>query len=278
MNALYKTVGISKQAVLKHSHKEKLFQEQLLQLIMEADELRKEHPGCGVEKMYDTLKPSFLGRDRFIEIFMHLGYRVKRYRNYQRTTIPSKIYYTNLIKGMIVDAPCVIWQSDITYIRVGTQFYYAVFIIDVYTKIIVGYAVSKDLRAVANVKALKMALAKYGAALIHHSDRGTQYTYKVYIQLLQEHNCKISMALTAQDNAYAERINQTIKNEYLQFWKPDSFEKLVRDVRRAVKNYNEKRPHDHLGRVAPVEFFEAWQKMPTDFRPKITIFDNQSLT
>lgn len=278
MNALYKVIGISKQAVLKHSHKEKQFQEQLLQLIMEADELRKEHPGCGVEKMHDTLKPSFLGRDRFIEIFMHLGYRVKRYRNYQRTTIPSKIYYPNLIKGMIVDAPCVIWQSDITYIRVGTQFYYAVFIIDVYTKIIVGYAVSKDLRAVANVKALKMAFSKYGPVLIHHSDRGTQYTYKGYIQILLEHNCKISMALSAQDNAYAERINQTIKNEYLQFWKPDSFENLVRDVRRAVKNYNEKRPHDHLGRVTPGEFFETWQKMPTDFRPKITIFDNQSLT
>lgn len=277
MHALYFAADISRQAVSQQHTRDQLFQEQVLQLIMEADELRKEHPGCGVEKMYNTLNPDFLGRDRFLDIFMDLGYRLKRPRNYQRTTFPSKVYYPNLIKGMVIDAPSVVWQSDITYIRVGDRFFYVVFIIDVYTKIIVGYAVSMNMRADANVKALEMALAKYEPPVIHHSDRGTQYTYKPYLELLKQHNCQISMALSAQDNAYAERINLTIKDEYLKYWIINTFEKLVRCTRRAVNHYNQKRPHDHLGRVVPREFLLAWQNMPADLRPKITIFDNQTL-
>ena len=49
--------------------------------MLEAEELRAEHPGCGVEKMYDTLLPDFIGRDRFVDIFMDLGFRVKYPKN-----------------------------------------------------------------------------------------------------------------------------------------------------------------------------------------------------
>ena len=52
-------------------------------LLVEAEELRKEHPGCGVEKMYRTLKPDFIGRDRFIDVFMDLGFRLKTKKNYK---------------------------------------------------------------------------------------------------------------------------------------------------------------------------------------------------
>ncbi|MGM0934980.1 MAG: DDE-type integrase/transposase/recombinase, partial [Bacteroidota bacterium] len=108
------------------------------------------HPGCGVEKMYYTLKPGFIGRDRFVETFIQLGYRLKRKKNYRRTTIAGKIYYPNKIKGLEINTPSVVWQSDITYYRVGDKFYYAVFIIDVYTKKVVGYRVSDHMRGTAN--------------------------------------------------------------------------------------------------------------------------------
>src|SRR5699024_4744648 len=151
MNQLYTTIGISKQAVFKYNARQKVFDEKVVQMILEADELREEHPGCEVEKMYYTLKPDFIGRDRFIELMMELGYRLKRKKNYKRTTIASKIYYPNLIKGMKVNRPSMVWQSDITYIPIGKEHYYAVFIIDVYTKKIVGYKVSNHMRAQANM-------------------------------------------------------------------------------------------------------------------------------
>ena len=73
----------------------------MARLIVDADRLRRSHPGCGVEKMYHILRPDFTGRDRFVELMMGLGYRLKRKKNYKRTTIASKVYYPNLIKGMI---------------------------------------------------------------------------------------------------------------------------------------------------------------------------------
>lgn len=277
MNELYNTIGISKQAVIQYQKRQLIFDDKILILLKEAEILRKEHPGCGVEKMYNTLKPDFIGRDRFIDLFMDLGFRLKKKRNYRRTTYASSIYYPNLIKGMKVFAPSMVWQSDITYIYVDERFYYAVFIIDVYTKKIVGYQVSNHMRATANVKALKMALGSNRAPIIHHSDRGGQYIYKEYIRVLNDNKSQISMALSAQDNAYAERINRTIKEEYLDYWKPNSFDQLKRQVNKAVNHYNTKRPHNNIGKLSPVEFEKKWFKKQLEVNNVLTIFDNEKL-
>jgi transposase InsO family protein len=275
MNKLYKTIGVSKQAVYQYAKRQHIFDNKLSNLMTEAEELRDEHPGCGVEKMYDALKPDFIGRDRFVDTMMELGFRVKRKKNYKRTTIASKIYYPNLIKGMEVNRPSQIWQSDITYIPVGGKHYYAVFIIDVYTKKIVGYQVSDHMRATANVKALQMALNKHPPPKIHHSDRGGQYIYKDYISLLKKQGSQISMALSAQDNAYAERINRTIKEEYIDHWKPKTFSELKRFVKRAVIQYNNIRPHNNLKKISPIEFENLWSTTKDSNKPKITIFNNE---
>jgi putative transposase len=276
MNQLYEEIGISKQAVHQYAGRQTVFDHRLMELISEADDIRRDHPGCGVEKMYHILKPDFIGRDRFVETFMQLGYRLKRKKNYRRTTIAGKIYYPNKIKGIEINAPSVVWQSDITYYRVGDKFYYAVFIIDVYTKKIVGYEVSDNMRGTANLKALRMALKDNEAPKIHHSDRGSQYTYKSYVDLLKSQSTTISMALSAQDNAYAERINRTIKEEYLDHWKPKTFSQLKSQVNRAVKNYNSKRSHNHLEKKNPEEFISYWSTLKPEERPVITIFDNEN--
>jgi len=77
LNHLYKVIGISKQAVYQYSKRQRIFDNQVRYLIVEAEELRLEHPVCGIEKMYWTLKPNFIGRDRFISLFMDLGFRIK---------------------------------------------------------------------------------------------------------------------------------------------------------------------------------------------------------
>lgn len=275
MNQLYKIVGVSKQAVNQYSKRQSVFDKNVHNLIIKAEELREEHPGCGVEKMYNTLKPDFIGRDRFVDLFMDLGFRIKKKKNYRRTTYASSIYYPNLIKGISLNAPSMLWQSDITYIHVGEKFYYAVFIIDVYTKKIVGYQVSNHMRATANINALNQAFKDNKAPLIHHSDRGSQYICKEYNELLKNNNSKISMALSGQDNAYAERINRTIKEEYLDHWIPKTFEQLKRCVEKAVNHYNNKRPHNNIGKLSPIEFEKKWFNDPSFSKPVLTIFDNE---
>lgn len=274
MNQLYDAIGISKQAVHKQLKQKSYFEAHVIQMIAKADELRKQHPGCGVEKMYYALKPGFVGRDKFISTFMSLGYRLKRKKNYHRTTIASLLYRPNLIKGLMIDTPCVVWQSDITYIQVEGKHCYAVFIIDVYTKEIVGFSVSDHMRASANITALKMALKKRKSPLIHHSDRGSQYLSKAYVQLLEINGTKISMGKSAQENAYAERINRTIKEEYLEYKWIRSLTQLKSLVTKAVLHYNQFRPHKNLGMLTPFDFIQKWNNMKIEERQKITIFDD----
>lgn len=277
MSQLYNYVGISRQAVCQYSKRQASFDQKVLCLLSEVEELRKDHPGCGVEKMYYSLNPDFIGRDRFIELFMDLGFRLKRRINYRRTTYSVASKYTNLIRGIAISAPGVVWQSDITYYDVNNRFYYVVFIIDVYTKMIVGYNVGDNMRATANVKALQMALQKHKAPLIHHSDRGGQYVYREYISLLKVNKCKISMCKSSQDNAYAERINRTIKEEYLDHWKPTDLKQLKHGVAKAVKHYNNERIHNNLNRTNPVLFAQQWVTLKKEKRKIINIFNNETV-
>ncbi|SHF06710.1 Transposase InsO and inactivated derivatives, partial [Psychroflexus salarius] len=221
-----------------------------MDLITQADILREEHPGCGVEKMYKTLKPQHLGRDKFCEIFMDLGYRIRTIKNYRRTTIPTHLNYPNLIEGMMVTRPYQVLQSDITYFDIEGKFYYLVFIIDVYTREILGYNVSNNMRKESNIKALKMALKQVNPSeakeMIHHSDRGSQYGSTAYKRILRDAGIKLSMGMKAQDNAFAERVNGTIKNEYLNLWHINNLRNLQAKTKKAVEHYNTKRQHDNL--------------------------------
>jgi len=270
LNSLYEVAGITKQGVWDHFRREKAELEMIERVIGRVDRRRKEHPGEGLEKLYDQLNPQGLGRDKFCRIFGQLGYAVRRTKNPIRTTIPAHKVFNNLIEGRIVDAPNQVWQSDITYIKVGDRFYYLTFIIDVYTRRIVGYAVSDSLRAEANIRALKMAFATVPSdelrGCVHHSDRGSQYTDGRYLKMLRGKDMLISMAGRAQDNAFAERINGVIKNEYLIPWSLSSYRQLQYYSKKAVIDYNTKRHHGSLGKCSPADYETAWRKLPEDKR------------
>jgi transposase InsO family protein len=276
MRSIYKIARVSKQAAHKYFRHEDELSEKLSGLLVEADELKEEHPGCGVEKMYQTLKPKWLGRDKFITLFMQLGYRVRIQKNYQKTTIPVHSQYKNLIQGLMVQDRNIVWQTDITYFRILNRYYYIVFIIDVYTKMILGYKASDNLRAEANMVALRMALKNNRGdigRLIHHSDKGSQYIYAQYVDLLNSKGIMISMGDKAQDNAYAERINGTIKNEYLKYWEINSLGELQKKLTKAVNHYNNKRIHNELpGRQTPLEFNKSLLDLESQRRPTVIIY------
>lgn len=277
LNQLYQVAGITKQGYHQHILRQTIFEEKLSELLVQVDILKTEHPGCGVEKMYFTLKPKFIGRDRFIDIMMNAGYRVKKHKNHIKTTISGYYKYPNLIEGSLVLDINQVWQSDITYVQVGSKYYYVVFIIDVYSRRIVGYNASDSLRADSNLKALKMAFKlrkdKELNDLIHHSDRGSQYISKLYTEMLLKKGASISMGLVATDNPYAERINGTIKNEFLKYRNMKNLRDLKRELTKAVKYYNNKRPHNHLSqRLSPVQFEEYFINLNIQKRPTVIIY------
>ena len=279
MNQIYAVAGVSKQGhhqFLKRQHNKDILIDKLRSSI---ELIREDHPGCGLEKIYRGIKPDGIGRDKFISIFKSMGYGVKKKRNFHRTTIPVHVSFPNLISGMRVDNAYQIWQSDITYFEVNGRFYYLSFIIDVYSKVIKGYYVSDNLKAESNIKALKMALKNSPDSLnglIHHSDRGSQFVDKGYQKILSDNGILISMGIQAQDNAYAERINGTIKNEYLKYRTIDSFEDLKKHTRQAVNHYNNKRPHNHLPNMTPNNFEKKYVHLKNSDRPSLIIYAKEN--
>lgn len=280
LNELYRFLGITKQAVSNGRKRQERFDIELSDLVHQVDLIREEHPGCGVEKMYYTLKPSYLGRDKFCEIFMGLGYRIKQIKNYIRTTVPVHLGYPNLVEGMVLTHPYQVLQSDITYFYLNNEhYYYIAFVTDVYTRQIMGYNVDDNMRTKSNVKAMKMALGqlkKDERILIHHSDRGGQYGSGRYTSLLRENGIGISMGLVAYDNAYAERVNGTIKNEYLKKWHIKSFKDLKSALKKAVKHYNEKRKHLAFKNIhSPLEFKKSLIHLKSKDRPVTIIYSDE---
>jgi transposase InsO family protein len=104
-----------------------------------------------------------------------------------------------------------LWVADITYIPLKERFAYLFLITDAYSRKIVGFHVSDDMKVSSATVALKQALAQkpLETIVIHHSDRGIQYCSNEYVSLLNEHNAMISMTESGDplENAIAERVN-----------------------------------------------------------------------
>ncbi|GEO05529.1 integrase [Adhaeribacter aerolatus] len=198
------------------------------------DFLAKHHINLGWYRLYDLLREN------------HLLCQKKRKR--ARTTNSQHPFYKypNLIKELVFTRPNQLWISDVTYIRTGSDFSYLSLITDAYSHKIVGWAVAETLHTKGPLAALNMAaktLQKGKESLIHHSDRGLQYCCKDYIELLSSHTIQISMTSQGDpgENAIAERINRTIKEEFhcRAFL---TFELARAAIAKSIQAYNNLRP------------------------------------
>lgn len=247
-----------------------------------AKEIRKEHGKMGCRKMYwKAFADLPFGRDQCEQILLSKGFRIEYPQNYRRTTYGiGKLYYPNRIEGLIVEGINQVWQTDITYIEVGDRFYYLVFIVDVYSRRIVGWSVDYSLWAQANIRALGKAIRLRGdgqlKGLIHHSDRGGQYIDREYISCLAQQHITPSMCQFAWQNAYCERVNGIIKNEYLKCWKLSNMVELKKAVSRAVYLYNFERPHWKLpNKLAPVIFEKQVSEGLFRIKPTMKLYSNK---
>lgn len=276
MTGLYRAAGVSRQGHSQWMGRFTQASRMGAMLLEEAAYLRKRHPRLGARKVHDVLAPD-LGRDRFEALLLDNGMRLRRVRNYARTTrAHPSIRYPNLIEEMVVKAIDRLWVSDITYVPFEGRFFYVTLITDVYSRRIVGAAASRTLAAEANLRALRQAIKLRGGriapGLIHHSDRGSQYVDDDYVALLGKHKARISMGGKAWENAHAERVNGVVKNEYLLPQGIKSFKHLVSSLRQTVKKINEERPHGQLpDRRTPCAFEEILTARPRTIKYKVKI-------
>jgi putative transposase len=258
LNALFRAAGISKQAFHQKRNRELLLIEETEQLLALVSPIRQDHPRMSARQMHRLIKPPRLGRDRFEALCFANGFKVLVKRSYHKTTNSLGVTrFNNLIEDFELTGINQVWVSDITYYRIGETFYYLTFILDLYSRVIVGFSVSSDLTTAATtIPALKMALRnrKTGPGLVLHSDGGGQYYCKEWLQLTAKSNIRNSMCETPYANAHAERINGIIKNDYLVGYGPANFSQLETMTLKAVNKYNREKPHGSLENVSPCVF------------------------
>jgi len=225
---------------------------------------RKVLPMLGGKKIYHQIKPSLInhsikiGRDKLFELLSKHQLLIKPKRRYVTTT-NSKHWlkkYPNIIKDRIITGPEQLWVSDITYIKTDEGNCYLNLVTDAYSRRIMGYAIAENMNTDEMKIAYQMAISDrvhLNEKLVHHSDRGLQYCSNDYVRLSTENNISISMTENGDpyENALAERMNRTLKDEFGLGRRLPSKQQAFRLAKEAVELYNQKRPHLSLNMKTP---------------------------
>ena len=203
-----------------------------------------------------------VSRKRVARLMRELGLEGRRKRRFRATTDsqhPFPVAPNVLMRDFAVDAPNTAWVTDITYLATLEGWLYLAVILDLFSRRVVGYAMSEQIDRVLVLEALGKALDQRPGArdLVHHSDRGSQYASHDYREALEQAGitCSMSRRGDCWDNAVAESFFATLKMELL-------YELPLQtrsEIRSAVADYietfyNVRRRHSSLDYQSPVEF------------------------
>lgn len=163
-----------------------------------------------------------------------------------------------LDRNFIATAPSQIWLADITYIETDQGWLYLAAVMDLYSRRIVGWAMTDHLRADLPLAALRMAISaqRPRAGLIHHSDRGVQYASADYRKLMQSAGLRASMSRKGDcyDNAPMESFFHTLKTELVHHRHYATRPEATRDIFAYIEGfYNRTRRHSAIGYISPIE-------------------------
>ncbi len=241
------------------------------------DEIQKVHleaPVYGHRRIYHALlrKGVRINKKKILRLQREFDLWPVRIRAFTKTTNSKHGHkrYPNLLRdhGPLTGLDEV-WVTDITYIRILTGFVYLAAIMDLCSRKIIGWAISRRIDADLVVAALRMAIEKRkpDVGCIHHSDQGVQYACKEYISLLEEWKFKISMSRKGNpyDNAAMESLFKTLKYEEVYLLQYETEEDVLERLPHFIEEvYNTRRLHSSLNYLTPVEFEERTRNKSTE--------------
>jgi putative transposase len=224
----------------------------------------------GVRKTWRQLRREGVevGRDHVGRLMRDLGLAGATRTRRIRTTVPAVVSERpdDLVERVFsAPAPDRLWVADLTYVWTRSGFCYASFVIDAFSRRIVGWRVSASLRTDLALDALEMAIFTRGDAhltgLVHHSDRGTQYLAIRYSERLAEAGAVASVGSRGDsyDNALAETVNGLYKAELINRQGPwRTVDQVELATSEWVHWWNTQRLHSACGNVPPAEYEAAY--------------------
>ena len=225
---------------------------------------RKLLPRVGGRKTHHLISPALqqqgiaFGRDKLFRLLKEHGLLIKPRRHYIQTTNSRHWMrkYPNLAKDLELTAPEQLWVSDLTYLKTEEGNCYLTMVTDAYSRKIMGYAIADNMEAATVVQALKMAIQNRlypKEKLVHHSDRGSQYCSEDYVSVARAARINMSMTENSDpyENALAERMNRTLKEEFCLDHLLKSKQQTYEAVKQAIHLYNYYRPHLSLSLKTP---------------------------
>jgi len=184
----------------------------------------------------------------------------------------NPIYPNLLNREFHVNQPDRVWVSDITYIWTAEGWLYLAAVMDLFSRKIVGWCTDQTITKELPLKALERAIRSRHPSkhLIHHSDRGSQYTSKEYIKRLRENDIQISMSRKGNcyDNACMESFFASLKKELIYRRKFSTRDEATSSIWKYIMSfYNKVRSHSTIGYVSPNEFERRYQVRRTQGEP-----------
>jgi putative transposase len=177
--------------------------------------------------------------------------------------------YPNLLPGRcLTNVINQVWAADLTYIRIVNGFVYLAVILDLFSRKVIGWAISKQIDAELALAALKQAIQQRQPppGCVHHSDRGVQYLCNDYVALLTEHGFLISHSARGNPyhNAFVESFMKTLKQEEVYLANYETYLDVLENLPSFIEEvYNEKRVHSGIDYLTPSELEERIKIDPT---------------
>lgn len=263
-------MGYSRQYVYKQAktRSEKAIERAAVKQLVDRE--RKILPRIGTRKLHYLISGDLramglkYGRDKLFALMQYYELGITPRRRYIQTTMSRHWMrkWPDIVKGIAIDYPDQVWVSDITYLKTEQGNCYLNMITDAFSRKIVGYAVEDNMEVSSMIGALKMAIKQRKQphySTIHHSDRGLQYCSREYVQMAAENHIQLSMTENGDpyENALAERMNRTIKEEFGMDKVLKSKDQVKELVEESILLYNQKRPHLALKMKTPEQVYQT---------------------
>lgn len=225
--------------------------------------LRVSFPTAGYRRMHRYLARSGVRctRAQVREVYARSGLLGRRAPPRAPGTTDSRHEHPrhpNRVRGLAIERPDQVWAADTTELVAAGRRTFLALVEDVFTRRVVGYALSHSNDTLLTLSALDMALLG-GAPEIHHSDQGKPYCADRYTARLRQAGAAISMARAgcAWENGHAERLNRTFKDEEILRSEYESLAEARESIAKYVWHYNHERIHMGLGERTPNEMLES---------------------